>query len=80
MTDGQQWYSDQDHSTTPAQQYTKPTVSVVGVFRGGKVVRVEWSETENHVSLSDRTLSALEQLGVVIIDKPDNYLFKGEVI
>lgn len=61
-----------------AKSYDKPTLTVLGVFRGGKVVQVEWSG--RHVSLSDRTLAACQVLGIDIIDEAENYLFTGEVI
>lgn len=78
MTDGQWDNPGFEQVNEAAKAYDKPTLTVLGVFRGGKVVQVEWSGL--HVSLSDRTLTACVVLGIDIVDEAENYLFTGELI
>jgi hypothetical protein len=55
-----------------------PTITVIGKFRGGMLVRAEWSGQQHQ--LSERTMEGLKVLGVNIVDDPANYLFSGPVI
>lgn len=53
---------------------TKPTIIVLGVLNGAKVVKGDWVEAQT-LTLSDRTIGAIEKLGVAIHDEPSNYVF-----
>lgn len=78
MEDWQNQFTENTETINEARNYGKPTLTVLGVFRGGKVVRVEWTGAQ--VSLSDRTLTACITLGIDVIDETVNYVFTGEVI
>ena len=56
----------------------KPTLTVLAQIKGGMVVRAEWSGMI--IQLSDRTLGGMKALGIDIIDDPDNYLFKEDML
>lgn len=55
-----------------------PIITILGVFRGGKLIRCEWNQAQHQ--LSDRTLDALITLGIAVIDEPSNHLFSGPVL
>lgn len=74
MTDG--WMTD-NGSTSEARAYEKPTLTILGVFRGAKLVRAEW--TGNVIQLSDKTITACQALGMDIVDDPSNYIFHSQV-
>lgn len=73
-----------DHETmnsTMTNNGTVPTITILGVFKGGKLARLEWLPGEDGiVSLSDRTVEALAKLKVAIEDDPSQYQIKGELI
>lgn len=48
------------------------TVTVIGKVKDGKLVK-SWNGRTT--VLSDRTLNALEKIGVTIVDDPNQYLF-----
>jgi hypothetical protein len=53
-----------------------PTVRVIGKLNDGEsvVVKPEWT-TNGAITLSKRTISALEKIGITVDDNPDNYVF-----
>jgi hypothetical protein len=55
-----------------------PTITVIGLFRGGRLVRCDWNGMQH--SLSDKTLEAVKTLGINVIDDASNYLFSGPVL
>jgi hypothetical protein len=60
--------------TPMASTTTAPTVTVIGALKGGaKLVKAEWNGQT--IQLSERTLKAIQSLGVTVDDNPDKYLF-----
>jgi hypothetical protein len=52
----------------------QPELIVLGVLNGAKVVKGNWPNGTT-ATLSDRTLAALEKLGLGVHDEPSNYVF-----
>lgn len=50
-----------------------PVVQVIGVLNGAKLVKATWNGQTT--TLSDRTISALQKIGITVEDKKDNYVF-----
>jgi len=61
-----------------ANPMDQPQLTVIGILNKGtdkenKLVRADWNGTTT--ALSPRTLSALEKIGINVVDIPENYVF-----
>lgn len=54
----------------------QPTVRVIGTLDEGetKVVKPDWTAA-GAITLSGRTLQALEKIGINVVDNPEEYIF-----
>ncbi len=60
-----------------ANPMDQPQLTVIGMLNKGtdkevKLCRADWNG--NTSSLSPRTLSALEKIGINVVDEPENYV------
>jgi hypothetical protein len=82
VTSQEDWAGVSSQDLEAANQILKeapvdqPTVHVIGVLNGGeaKVVKPDWT-SQGAVTLSERTLQALEKIGIAVVDKPEEYVF-----
>ena len=51
-----------------------PKITVIGALNGSKVVKPEWADSKP-ITLSDRTIAAVQKLGIEVVDEPANYVF-----
>ena len=51
-----------------------PSLIVLGVLNGSKVVKGDWEGAEV-ITLADRTIQTLVKMGLVFHDEPSNYVF-----
>lgn len=50
-----------------------PSVTVIGKLSDGKLIKADWNGTTTQ--MSDRTLNAIQKLGVTVNDDENRYLF-----